>query len=375
MESVERHAGLTRALETIERERYQAYSDLVRNLHWLKAALVGLYAVLNPDLTLALLALYMALYTIAMHHISVGGLSARTRMQVEGWIDLLWSTLVIGFSGGVHSPFVALYYVVVFIGTPYTQRRHIYSKAAGATVALLLVVVLSGLLDGPLTAASLSAVVWPLAWLWTIAYFAAEVAGLGSAIHRSLLFQAHTDDLTELPNMRCFTRVADWRDRTGEPYAIVMVDADYLKELNDTFGHQAGSRLIRSVAEALRNASRSSDDVCSRLGGDEFIVRLAGTDAAGAQAFCRRVRVWLAEHPLSLGGEQRVPSISAGIAVAPEHGTSLSEVTARADQALYWSKEGGRGCDSVWSREGRLTKPESAGRPAAEPQPVAMHSL
>jgi len=183
--------------------------------------------------------------------------------------------------------------------------------------------------------------VWPLTGLWLVAYFSAETSMLGADLHRSLFVAAHTDALTGLPNLRYFTAASDLRSKLG-PYTIVMIDIDHLKTVNDTFGHAQGSALICAVADAIRSAARSGDDLCSRVGGDEFIVRLAGATGDGAVSYCRRVRAHLADHPLALDGATLPISISMGLASYPEHGRTLSEITDRADQALYRSKREGR---------------------------------
>ncbi|HXU32241.1 MAG TPA: GGDEF domain-containing protein, partial [Thermoanaerobaculia bacterium] len=181
-----------------------------------------------------------------------------------------------------------------------------------------------------------------------VAYFCAEAGPLGVSLHRSLYVAAHTDELTGLPNLRFFTTSADLRGSLGSAYSIVMVDIDGLKQVNDTYGHAQGSELIRIVADGIRSAARSGDDLCSRIGGDEFIVRLAGTSSDGALAYCRRVRTYLERHPLSVGDAQVSVSVSTGIAAYPKDGRSLSELTEKADQALYRSKQEGRARDWVW---------------------------
>ncbi len=143
-------------------------------------------------------------------------------------------------------------------------------------------------------------------------------------------------------------RAADLRNSLGAPYSIVMVDADDLKGVNDTYGHAVGSELLKTIADAIRSAARG-DDLCSRVGGDEFIVRLAGTSDQGALSYCRRVRGYLREHPLRIEGTEVAISVSTGIAAFPQDGKTLSEVTQCADAALYRSKQSGRSLDSVWT--------------------------
>jgi diguanylate cyclase (GGDEF)-like protein len=361
------------ALAAIERERFHSYSQLVRNLHWLAAALLVLYGLLSqgvtlstllsggvhlgPDLmTLFVLAGAMVLYTLALHSRLFARFTVEERMWAENAIDLAWITAAVLFTGATLSPFFFLYYIVVYASTPTTSRRQTYGKALAIT-ALVLCVILplgagtaAGRLPGWDWLSLGGNLVWPLAGVWLVAYFSAEAGTLGANLHQSLFLAAHTDALTGLPNLRYFTIAADLRGKLGGFFTVVMVDADNLKGVNDTHGHAVGSDLIRTVADAIRSAARSGDDLCSRIGGDEFIVRLASASEAGALAYCRRVRTYLGEHPLHIDGTTVLPiSVSMGIAAFPKHGKTLSEVTHRADQALYRSKQEGRARDHVWA--------------------------
>jgi diguanylate cyclase (GGDEF)-like protein len=339
------------ALAAIERERFRSYSPLVRNLHWLAATLVVLYGVLSPGADRVLLwslSGAMILYTLALHSRLFGGLTMEWRISLEAVLDLTWITAVILFSGATSSPLFFLYYLVLYASTPTVGRLQTYLKAGAATL-LVLGVGAVFVVDWEGWWAGLVKLVWPLMGLWLVAYFFAESGSLGAGLQRSLFLAAHTDALTGLPNLRHFTATSDLRGKLGKPYNIVMVDADYLKRVNDTYGHANGNELIRTVAEALRSAARG-DDLCSRIGGDEFIVRLEGATREGGMAYCRRVRTYLAEHPLRIDGGVLVQiSVSMGLAAFPEHGKSLSEVTERADQALYVSKREGRSRDHIWA--------------------------
>ena len=332
------------ALAAIERERFRSYSPLVRNLHWLAAALVVLYSVLAPGadrMVLWSLAGAMMLYTLALHSRLFAGFPVDRRMRVESLLDLVWITAVILFSGATRSPLFFLYYLVIYASTPTVSRRETYAKAGAATVLALGV----AYADPGESVANLA---WPLTGLWLVAYFFAESGSLGANLQRSLYLAAHTDALTGLPNLRHFTAMSDLRAKLEKPYTIVMVDADHLKRVNDTYGHAHGNDLIRTVAEALRSAARG-DDLCSRIGGDEFIVRLEGATREGGLSYCRRVRTYLTEHPLRIEGVIVQVSVSMGLAAYPEHGRTLSEVTERADQALYVSKREGRSRDHIWA--------------------------
>jgi diguanylate cyclase (GGDEF)-like protein len=312
---------------------------------------------LRSDLvTLLVLAAAMVLYTLALHSQLFARFTVEERMWAENGIDLSWITAVVLFTGATLSPFFFLYYIVLYSSTPTTSRRQTYGKAIAITVLVLGVILPLG--AGTTIGWSPSwdwlsmagNVVWPLAGVWLVAYFSAEAGTLGAHLHQALFLAAHTDALTGLPNLRYFTIAADLRAKLGGFYTIVMVDVDDLKRVNDTHGHAVGSDLIRTVADAIRSAARSGDDLCSRIGGDEFIVRLASASEGGALAYCRRVRAYLSEHPLVIeAGNVLMISVSMGVAAFPKHGKTLSEVTHHADQALYGSKQEGRARDKVWA--------------------------
>lgn len=332
------------ALAAIERERFRSYSPLVRNLHWLAAVLVVFYSLVAPGadrMVLGSLAGAVMLYTLALHSPLFGRLAVDSRMRIESLLDLAWITAVVLFSGATRSPLFFLYYLVIYASTPTVSRRETYVKTGAATV-LATGVVYADPWESMLNLA------WPLTGLWLVAYFFAESGSLGASLQRSLYLAAHTDALTGLPNLRHFTSTSDLRAKLEKPYTIVMVDADHLKRVNDTYGHAHGNDLIRTVAEALRSAARG-DDLCSRIGGDEFIVRLEGATREGGLAYCKRVRTYLTEHPLRIEGVILQVSVSMGLAAYPEHGRTLSEVTERADQALYVSKREGRSRDHIWA--------------------------
>jgi diguanylate cyclase (GGDEF)-like protein len=151
----------------------------------------------------------------------------------------------------------------------------------------------------------------------------------------ALEHDAHTDPLTDLANRRTFTRALD----TLQPGdALVIVDLDHFKMVNDRFGHQVGDQALRVLAECLRDTARQVDTL-ARYGGEEFAIVLPGAGAKGALAFVTRVRrAWNARTPAT--------TFSAGIAVH-EVEQSPRATLRRADAALYVAKEGGRDRDVV----------------------------
>ena len=154
---------------------------------------------------------------------------------------------------------------------------------------------------------------------------------------------AYRDSLTALPNREQFR--ADLRDALaracaqGEPAAVLMLDLDRFKHVNDVLGHRFGDRLLVQVALRLTAEARRSNDVVARLGGDEFAVLLPGADADMAQAVAQRI-LRSFEQPITL--DDHTVDLGAGIGVAccPEHGRDADELVSRAEVAMYAAKRG-----------------------------------
>jgi diguanylate cyclase (GGDEF)-like protein len=157
---------------------------------------------------------------------------------------------------------------------------------------------------------------------------------------------AERDELTELPNRRSFQshlrRVAARSRRFGEPLALLFIDVDQLKKINDRFGHPAGSAALLHVANSLR-ASKREEDMAARWGGDEFVLLMpgAGPDAAGRVAASILHR--LNSRPLPFGGGALFVTVTIGVAAGPPP-ANAEELFRKADEALYAGKRAGRNC-------------------------------
>src|SRR5262249_36199701 len=154
----------------------------------------------------------------------------------------------------------------------------------------------------------------------------------------TLEHQALHDPLTDFPN-RSFllARLEELRGQTDEtavaPFALLLLDLDRFKEINDTFGHQYGDLLLREVGQRLRDCLRAEDTI-ARLGGDEFGVLLPGASTDGATRAARTI-VEALRQPIALEGQELEVGASLGIVVSPEHGTDPDTLLRRADVAMY----------------------------------------
>ncbi len=124
--------------------------------------------------------------------------------------------------------------------------------------------------------------------------------------------------------------------RMSRGAAFLLVDLDRFRDVNDTLGHDEGDRLLHGVGQRLRTALRN-EDLLGRLGGDEFAVVIAGTDADGAQRAAQRLRAAL-RAPLRLADMPVPATASVGIALAPAHGSTVKDLLARAEEAMYEAK-------------------------------------
>lgn len=165
---------------------------------------------------------------------------------------------------------------------------------------------------------------------------------------------ANTDPLTGLANRANYYRHVEDALTQARPIAVVVLDLDGFKDINDTLGHLVGDALLREVAHRLEQATHP-DDMVARLGGDEFGFVLVDerSDVDTAEAFARRVAARIAEPILINGHDVRVAT-SCGVATAPKHADEALELIGNADLALYNAKHLGRGQTNVFVPSLRL---------------------
>ncbi|GGJ43541.1 diguanylate cyclase domain-containing protein [Deinococcus roseus] len=157
--------------------------------------------------------------------------------------------------------------------------------------------------------------------------------------------QAHHDPLTDLPNRRLFFELLSQQvrehARTQEKSAVLFIDLDRFKEVNDTYGHQAGDQLLLEVTRRLRECTRSSD-VLARLAGDEFVILLTRlSDRQTAAMIADRI-LHLLNKPVQVGRNEAHISASIGIALFPQDADDAETLMIHADQSMYHAKKNGK---------------------------------
>jgi diguanylate cyclase (GGDEF)-like protein len=183
---------------------------------------------------------------------------------------------------------------------------------------------------------------------------------------------AYFDPLTGLPNRLHFTEHLTMQlaasKRRKDQVAILLLDLDHFKKINETLGHSAGDRLLQEIALRLRSALRQSDSVnrlaedllppVSRLGGDEFVITLSDIVHLGEVVTVAQRLLQQTAAPIELEGYEFFPSVSIGISVFPDDGEDVAELLKNADSAMYHAKGEGRNNFQFYAREMNATAME-----------------
>jgi diguanylate cyclase (GGDEF)-like protein/PAS domain S-box-containing protein len=199
---------------------------------------------------------------------------------------------------------------------------------------------------------------------------------VGAALEtsRQMTHLAQHDTLTGLPNRQVvidrLTEAIALARRHGQPLGVLFVDADGFKSVNDSLGHEAGDQVLREIGGALTRALRQSDTV-GRYGGDEFVVVLSELERAEDALLVAR-KLLKAIASLCRRGDARIAStVSIGVSVYPEHGTSADVLIANADAAMYAAKRDRPGSVRLFANPVAELEPEPPAVASAAPGTVA----
>ncbi len=342
--------------EQIDLVELKGFSRSVAELEWLLLILVILYLVVPGNMAVSEAAIIKAalgfgLFVLGFRYLNFYRLEARWKLGIEIWAMVIFITVVLWYSGKVHSPLLNLY---------------------------LLVIITSGLTMGKLsTVFILAAISGAYLFMGYPSYFTADFSieqfGVIMSVFAPYLLMAYlvtmlsadlhyakkmfkqlseTDDMTGLDNLRSFKNTLGTEILKSERYkhvfSVVMLDADGLKQINDRYGHDAGNTLIKNVANSVKSCLRESDTL-ARYGGDEFIILLPETEGQAAIDAGERIRTAVENTTFDLEGEKISTTVSIGIAGFPEHAQRLDDLMSKADRALYHSKAAGRNSVSMYA--------------------------
>ncbi len=303
-------------------------------LVWSRALITQLWPVLG-----LLLAFVIAIVSFRARRFFPG--RTRTRLLIESWSMVMFVTGVLWFTGKSDSPLLNLYLLPIILSALTLGRLvTLLQVAVIAVVHVLLAAVTPGIDVLSLTYASLA--VGQLAPFLLVAYLTTTLSADITEARERIENLAQTDALTGLLNLRMFNEVwqrehaASERDRGV--YAMLMIDMDKLKDINDTFGHEAGNSAITLVAQCLQRSIRNTDHA-ARFGGDEFAVLLPGASPEIAEAVVKRVRHNVFKTTLDLRSRMIRCSVSIGVVNYPKDARDMRELLSMADRKMYRDKE------------------------------------
>jgi diguanylate cyclase (GGDEF)-like protein len=263
------------------------------------------------------------------------------KLQIESWSMVIFITGVLWFTGKSGSPMLNLYLLPIILSALTLGRAVTLVQVAVIFVChLALAAATPGIEIASLTYASRA--VGELAPFLLVAYLTTTLSADITEAREHIENLAQTDSLTGLFNLRMFNEVWQREHATSEKkngvYALLMVDMDRLKDINDDFGHDGGNSAILLVAQCLQRSIRGTD-TAARVGGDEFAVLLPGASPDIAEAVVKRVRHNVYKTTLDLRSKMIRCSVSIGVVNFPKDGRDMRELLGIAERNMYRDKE------------------------------------
>jgi diguanylate cyclase (GGDEF)-like protein len=265
----------------------------------------------------------------------------RTRLLIESWSMVIFITGVLWFTGKSSSPLLNFYLLPIILSALTLGRLVTLLQVAVIAICHLALAAATPNLD-VISLNYASQAVGQLAPFLLVAYLTTTLSADITEARERIENLAQTDSLTGLFNLRMFNEVwqrehvASERDRGV--YALLVIDMDKLKDINDSYGHDAGNSAITLVAQCLQRSIRNTD-YAARFGGDEFAVLLPGASPEIAEAVVKRVRHNVFKTTLDLRSRMIRCSVSIGVVNYPKDGRDMRELLSIADRKMYRDKE------------------------------------
>jgi diguanylate cyclase (GGDEF)-like protein len=332
-----------------EQDEIKGFSRTIAEIEWLLLGLVLIYLVVaglpsGGQVAIEMALSFFAALILGLHYVQFYKQETLLKLAVETWVMILFVTWVVWSTGKAESPLLNLYLL------PVIASALIFGKVMTSLeiVAIAGCFVLFGWDSTLLTSHPLRWLGGVLAQLGPVILVAYITTMLSADIRyavQKVKLVSDTDELTGLYNMRAFSAILQRTFRQAlrypQPLSLVMIDSDNLKAINDSYGHDAGNKLLVSVVNRIRDAVRGSD-VIARYGGDEFVVLLPQTGPSGAMEVAERIRQAVEECRIDIGGHVVRTSVSIGLVSYPAGGGDLATMVDKADRALYKAKHAGK---------------------------------
>jgi diguanylate cyclase (GGDEF)-like protein len=266
---------------------------------------------------------------------------SRSRLLIEAWSMVVFITCVLWFTGKGASPLLNLYLLPIILSALTLGRFTTMLQVAAIAICHFLLAMTTPGLD-VVSLLYASQAVGQLAPFLLVAYLTTTLSADITEARERIENLAQNDSLTGLYNVRMFNEVwqreHDTCERSRSVYSLLMVDIDKLKDINDSFGHEAGNNAITLVAQCLQRSIRATDHA-ARFGGDEFAVLLPGASPEVAEAVIKRVRHNVYKTTLDVRSKMIRCNVSIGVVTYPKDSKELRELRSLADDRMYRDKE------------------------------------
>jgi diguanylate cyclase (GGDEF)-like protein len=335
-------------------EELRGFVRTVAEIEWLLLILVLLYQVVlgrdEEGSAAVLMALFFyAAFILSFHYAHFYRQLTRWHLAIETWVMIAFITWVLVYTGRLESPLANLYLLVI-ITSALTLGKLITLLEVGLIAACYVFLGFTNPAREMLSIAYASTLGTQLAPSLLVAYITTMLsADTRSALSRIKLL-SETDEMTGIFNRRALLaileRMLNLSNRYGHPLSILTIDADSLKDINDSMGHEAGNRLLKLTVKAIQEQLRDTD-VLARYGGDEFVVLLPETPCKDGLEVAERIR-HAAETTITNRHQSLTTTVSIGVACFPDHGKELEALLEKSDQAMYLSKNKGKNRVTVY---------------------------
>ena len=299
---------------------------------------------------------FFNIFSVLMYGYAIFGLlpgSLHKEKEIDakiGWIvfsELLSHNLLASYYLGRDSGFV--YYIYVLVGLPFFvdafDKKVYFSQKALALSVVFFIVFCScfdqNKTDIPPHAIAIMQDINLFLFLAISCLLSYAYADNAQAYQRILMEESGKDVLTGLFNRRYMLRRQSASSLS--PFAVALLDIDFFKRVNDTYGHQCGDEVIRKIADIIRNAIDDTSIAC-RWGGEEFLVLFDDTNVQKIEQTLENIRLRVENEAVPCGRKTVAVTVTAGVAYDLSQQSGFDKLLQHADEALYEGKEGGRNC-------------------------------
>jgi diguanylate cyclase (GGDEF)-like protein len=327
----------------VEQLELKGFASSIAEIEWLLLLLIILYyltpdaQVLQPAGLVASIVVF-ALFVLGFHYVNAHEKQKRWKLALETWVMILFITWVAWNTGGVESPLISLFLLVIIIS----------AITLGRIVTLLEILLIGATYffiaaqsDAAYSFGEFARVMIYFSPLVLVAYVTTLlVADLYNG-RRLLQALADTDELTGLLNQGSFMRLYDRTCSEAfehlQPLAALVIGVDNIGEVNEKYGLGVGDRLLKTVASILGDAARSNDLLC-RYAGVEFVFVLPGFTTERSAELAERLRRAIANTSFDVDGDMVSATASIGIANFPTHVADVVQLLDRANESLWVSR-------------------------------------